>query len=280
VIRDRRDGLVAARFESLPAERVDALVSTRCGGYSAAPYAGLNLGLRVEDDDATVVRNRELLFSTYELELDRSVWCRQVHADRVTVVGAGDLGRGARSEVDVVAETDALVTDLVDVPLVVTIADCVPIVVYDPRNHVVGLAHAGWRGTVRRIGSRTVEVMRERFGTDPSDVMAAIGPSIAAADYEVGGDVIVQAADAFGAGAERILRMLPAGKAQFDLWEANVQDLEHAGVPRAQIEVAAVSTAAALDEFYSYRAEGVTGRFATIVALGNRSSRQSTARRG
>lgn len=267
MIRDEREGLLVQRFESLPAERLDALVSTRTGGYSTGPYAGLNLGLRVEDHAATVVRNRDLLFSTYELVLDRSVWCKQVHADRVTIVGREDVGRGSRSERDIIADTDALVTDLVGVSLVVTLADCVPVVLYDPVNHVVGLAHAGWGGTVRRISSSTVAAMGEHYGTRPRDLVAAIGPSISPDDYEVGENVITQATDAYGADCGRMLRSMAANKAHFDLWEANAIDLERAGLDREQIEIAAISTAAALDTFYSYRVEGVTGRFVTAVAL-------------
>lgn len=267
MIRDERDGLLVQRFDSLPSERLDAFVSTRVGGCSTGPYAGLNLGLRVEDDEATVVRNRELLFSAYGLALERSVWCKQVHADRVTIVGTDELGRGSRSERDIIADTDALVTDVVDLPLVVTLADCVPVVLYDPVNHAVGLAHAGWGGTVRRISSRTVAIMGERYGTRPQNLVAAVGPSIAPGDYEVGENVITQATDAYGAGAGRILRELTTDKARFDLWEANAVDLEDAGLARAQIEIAGISTAAALDMFYSYRVEGVTGRFVTAVSL-------------
>ena len=267
MVDDAREGLLVQRFESLPANRLDALVSTRAGGYSTGPYAGLNLGLRVEDDDATVIRNRELLFEAYALALERSVWCKQIHADRVRIVGQADIGRGSRSEGDVIVDTDALVTDLIGVPLVVTLADCVPVVLYDPVNHVVGLAHAGWGGTVRRISSRTVAVMGECYGTQPQELIAAIGPSIAPDDYEVGETVITQATHAYGADAGRILRSAPAGRIQFDLWEANAVDLEQAGLARDQIEIAAVSTAAALDTWYSYRVEGVTGRFVTALSL-------------
>lgn len=267
MIGDERDGLLVQRFASLPSERIDALVSTRIGGFSIGPHSGLNLGLRVADNERTVVRNRELLFSSYGLPLDRSVWCRQVHADHITIVGQADIGRGSRSESDVIVDTDALVTDLVDVPLVVTLADCVPVVLYDPVNHVAGLAHAGWGGTVRQIASRTVEVMRDCYGTAPGDLIAAIGPSISPEDYEVGEDVIAMATEAYRADASRILRRAAAGKAQFDLWEANAIGLEHAGLARGQIEIAAISTAASLDLFYSHRVEGVTGRFITAVLL-------------
>lgn len=273
--RDARDGLTAYRFETLPDERLDALVSTRAGGQSSDAYTSLNLGLRVDDDPRDVVANRRRLFDAYTLPLDRSVWCKQIHHDDVTVVEAGMLeprgdGRrdlGAFDEETIVTDTDALVTDLGGVPLCVTLADCVPVVIYDPQHHAVGLAHAGWGGTVARIASRTVAVMGERYGSDPGALVAAIGPSIAPNRYEVGPNVIDAATKAYGNDADRILRPASDGKALFDLWEANATDLERAGLDRARIEVSGISTIDALDEFYSHRAEGVTGRFIASVML-------------
>jgi YfiH family protein len=273
VRRDDRGGLRAYRFEGLPDDRIDALVSTRRGGVSEGSYASLNAGLHVGDDPAAVLENRRRFLAGYGLELDRSVWCRQVHSAGVTVVGAGDAGRGARTDADVVADTDALVTDVPGLTLCVLMADCVPVVICDPVHRVAGLAHAGWKGTVQRIASATLAVMGERWGTAPADVVAAIGPSIAPGDYEVGADVVEQATAGFGAQAERVLRRQgdDGGKAHFDLWAANALDLEAAGVPAAAIEVAGISTAAALDDFYSHRFEAApdrpTGRFLTAVTL-------------
>lgn len=267
--RDERAGLRAYRFDTLPHDRLDALVSTRLGGVSEGGYASLNLGLRGSDDPARVVANRERLFSAYGLPLDRSVWCLQVHRDVVTVIEAADVAAGARgayTEQDIIPGTDALVTDLPGVPLCVTMADCVPVVVYDAAHHAVGLAHAGWAGTVARICSRTVRAMTERYGTDPAALACAVGPSISPDRYEVGENVVARARAAYGDAP--VLRELGDGKALFDLWEANVTDLESAGVPRERVEVSGMSTIDALDEFYSFRGGGrETGRLATVVML-------------
>ncbi|MBF6620208.1 MAG: laccase domain-containing protein [Patulibacter sp.] len=265
--RTESQGLVAYRFSSLPAERVDALVSTRIGGVSTAPQTGLNVGTRVADELADVVANREALFRAFDLPIERSVWCEQVHRTDVTVIEAGEAGRGSRNDDDVVTSTDAMVTDVVGIPLCVTLADCVPVVVYDPAHHALGLAHAGWGGTVRRLASRTLAVMGERYGTRPEDVLVGIGPSISPDDYEVGADVITLARENYGDDADRILRPRPDGKALLDLWEANAIDLERAGVPRASIEISGISTSTGLDEFYSHRFEGPTGRFACVAML-------------
>lgn len=264
--QDLPAGIGVYRFERLPAARVDAVVSTRHGGVSQRPYESLNLGLHVGDRPESVVENRRRLFAALGLPLERSVWCRQVHEDSVRVVDVADAGRGALGPDSVIADTDALVTDVVDLPLAVIVADCVPVVVYDPEHHVLGIAHAGWAGTVRRITRATVATMRERWGSDPARLQAAIGPSIGPEDYEVGEDVASAAQAAFAAEAEGVLRQRGDGKYNFDLWAANRIDLLEAGVPESQIETAEISSLGHGD-FYSHRGEGVTGRFAAVACL-------------
>ena len=265
--RAERDGLVVYQFESLP-PGVETLVSTRLGGASAPPYDSLNLGLRVGDDPDKVVENREILFRTFGMSLERSVWCKQIHAAGVVVVDGSDAGRGSREEASIVEEADALVTNSPGLAVAVTLADCVPVVVFDPLRRVVGLAHAGWGGTVSRISSRTVGVMGERFGSNPTSLHAAIGPSISRAGYEVGDEVIERARAAFGPRAGEVLAPAAEGKALFDLWAANRIDLEEAGVPASQVEVSEIATDANLNEFYSHRHEdGNTGRFIAVAGL-------------
>jgi len=264
---DQRHGLLAYRFQSLP-EGVEALVSTRRGGASSPPYESLNLGLRVGDDPEKVVDNRRLFFQTFGISLEQSVWCKQIHADGVVVVGAEDAGRGSTEEDSIVEDADALVTDTPGLSLCVTVADCVPVVIFDPARRVVGLAHAGWAGTVSRISSRTVEVMRERFDCDPATIVAAIGPSIGPAGYEVGNDVIERARAGYGERASEILESAPGGKAFFNLWAANRIDLEAAGVSGERIEVSGIASDEHLDDFYSHRHEGGrTGRFIAVATL-------------
>jgi YfiH family protein len=267
VRREERDGLAVYRFDSLPERELDAFVSTRTGGVSAPAYASLNLGLGVGDEPAAVLENRRRLFSAFDLPLERSVWCEQVHGDRVALVAAGDAGRGSLERDSLVPQADALVTDVAGLTLCVTLADCAPIVLLDPGRSVLGLAHAGWRGTVARIASRAVEAMRSGFGSDPADLLAAIGPSIGPGDYAVGEEVVDRVRDAFGDRARPAIEPLAGGSAHFDLRAANALDLEAAGVEPGRIEVAGISTAKALDRFFSHRAEGRTGRFVAAAAL-------------
>ena len=229
---DERDGLRVYRFDTVP-----AFVTTR--------RDGLDLSLTSRPEHAP------RLLKAYGLPAD-AVWCRQVHSDVVARVDAPQLVDGA----------DALITDTTDLPLCVIMADCVPVVLHDPVRHALGLAHAGWQGTVARIASTTVRAMVEHFGTDPAHVVAAIGPSIGPDEYEVGEDVVTRARAAYGDAAP-ILHS--DGKTYFDLWAANEHDLRSAGV--TQIEVAGLSTARHLDDFYSHRVARDTGRFATIATL-------------
>jgi YfiH family protein len=264
--REERNGLAAYRFEALPGA-VEALVSTRHGGVSPAPFDSLNLGLWTVDETERVIENRRRLFAAFELPFERSVWCRQVHSDGVAAVGEADAGRGAAEEASVVLDADAMVTDTPGLPLCVKVADCVPVVIVDPERGALGLAHAGWGGTVARICSRTVAAMGERYGCEPGALHAAIGPSIGPAGYEVGAEVIGRAAAAYGERAGELLE--PRGeKALFDLWAANRIDLEGAGVAAERIEVAAVASDERLEDFYSHRREaGRTGRFAAVAML-------------
>jgi purine-nucleoside/S-methyl-5'-thioadenosine phosphorylase / adenosine deaminase len=268
VLEDRRDGLTGYRFEALDRGAVNAFVTTRGGGLSSGPYRSLNLGLRVGDDPEVVLENRRRAFQAFEVDLERSVWCRQIHSDGVVIVDEADAGRGALTEDDVVPDADALVTHVPELPLCVTLADCVPVVIHDAQRSVLGLAHAGWGGTVSRIASRTVEAMKERFGSDPGDLAVGIGPSIGPRRYEVGQEVVERASEAFGSRVADLVSPLPdPGKALFDLWSANRIDLESVGVLASRIEIAEISTDERLDEFYSHRTEGTTGRFIAAASL-------------
>ena len=148
-------------------------------------------------------------------------------------------------------------------------ADCVPVLLYDPGKKVCGMVHAGWMGTVTKIAAGTIQVMRNRFGTDPQDILAVIGPSIGQHHYEVGADVIARIRDAFGADASGLLQTLAGmqvDKAQLDLWAANRLVLEESGV--RQVEISGICTACHLEDWYSHRGEaGRTGRFGALIHL-------------
>jgi hypothetical protein len=169
-------------------------------------------------------------------------------------------------------KADAILTDRSDVTLFMRFADCVPILFHDPRRGVVGLAHAGWQGTVNGIAAAAVEEMQSKYQSNPPDIVAAIGPSICANHYEVGPEVVEQVQQVFGVDSKRILTPCNGEynqtRAHLDLWGANRLILEKVGV--GQIEQANICTACHPEEWYSHRAEkGKTGRFGVLIGLAN-----------
>jgi YfiH family protein len=144
-------------------------------------------------------------------------------------------------------------------------ADCVPILLHDPERKVVGIAHAGWMGTVKGTVRFAVEALQQRFGSKLKDIRAGIGPSIGPDHYEVGPEVVEQVRQAFQGDASKLLSK-GTGRMKFDLWTANRLLLEKAGVD--QVEMAELCTACHTKDWYSHRAEkGRTGRFGAIIAL-------------
>ena len=249
--------------------KVTNIVSTRLGGRSEAPYASLNLGLHVGVDPDTVLGNRAALCQVLGIEPERPTIPEQVHKAEVAVVDASHRGRGAVVDDDAVAGADALVTGTPDVPLMIFIADCVAVSFYDPDNNAIGIAHAGWRGTVGRIAERTVRTMVDAFGTDPGDVIVGLSPAIGKDHYEVGQDVFDAFKSEFGKeGAAAFLQEDMHGTCYLDLWEANAWQLRGAGIPGDHIEISGMCTACHPDLFSSPRHEnGRTGRFAGLVML-------------
>lgn len=237
--------------------------SCRWHGESVLAPGTLNLALHVGDDPAKVLRNRAAFAAALGVDAKKFTTCEQVHGDKVAVVEAKTVGAGALSLADTVAGTDALVTELPDAPLLLFFADCVPILLADTRTGAIGLAHAGWRGTVAGVAAKTVRTMMSEFGSRPQDMLAAIGPSIGACCYEVDDFVRGKAQ-----GYERFFSAVPnkAGHYLLDLWAYNESVLLEAGVPPQRIAVARVCTAHNSEMFCSYRAEqGRTGRMGVCL---------------
>ncbi|HEY7068950.1 MAG TPA: polyphenol oxidase family protein [Acidimicrobiales bacterium] len=243
---------------------VDALVTTRDGGVSAGPYASLNLGLHVGDDPACVIENRRRAAAALGLDLGDCVFASQTHGREVAVVGPADRGRGTTGAEGAPA-CDAMVTAATGVGLAIMVADCVPLVLFEPRARVLAVVHAGWRGTVARLAQAAVEAMAG-LGAEPAAVVAGIGPAVEAARYQVGDEVAEAARHAFGGDAGDVLAPDGPGHWRFDLWAANRRVLVEAGVPTAQIETAAVGTGPGTP-FFSDRAERPCGRFAALARL-------------
>ena len=235
-------------------------VFTRLGGVSQSHLDSLNLGGNVGDDESAVAENYRRLFASLELNAERacSVW--QAHSKDCIVVDHPAEGRHW------IAMADGMVTAQPDTPLVMRYADCTPLFFYDPIERVIGIAHAGWRGTVQGIGAQMIHLMAETYGCLPQHIRAAIGPSIGPDHYQVGEEVVEATRAYFGTLDGLIIYDPTDHSAYLNLWTANELDLRRNGVK--DIEVAGICTACHTTEFYSHRAEkGKTGRFAGVISL-------------
>jgi polyphenol oxidase len=250
------NGAAYYQFEHLAAfPEIQHGVFARAPGCSEAPFHRLNVSLAVGDDARRVERNRRLVAESMQAE--QLVFARQVHGEAVVVID------GRPASADVLEKTgipvgDAMVTDQPGKFLVVSVADCQPILMYDPRRRLVANVHSGWRGSIADVAGRTVAVMVERFGCRPGDVRAGIGPSLGPCCAE------------FTNYREEIPSELWAYKidaARFDFWAMSRDQLIRAGVPRDRILVSGLCTKCGTDRFFSYRAEKTTGRFPAVIGL-------------
>lgn len=256
-------------FKNLLAHRtIRHFVSTRTGGSSGFPYDSLNLGLNVGDDRDTVVKNRERLAEAVGIQLDQLTFARQIHSGNVRVVSDELRGSGSTDYENAIADTDAMVTDTPGICLMVLVADCVPMLFFDPLMRAIGVAHAGWRGTLKSIASHTVSTMVEAFGSSPGDIMVGIGPSIGPCCYRIGPDVISQVKSVFQGRNDLIVNETKGGEGYLDLWKTNLEGLLRAGIEMKNIEIAGRCTCHEPDLFFSYRSQrGDTGRFAAGIML-------------
>jgi len=261
--------LQVACFESLlQYQGVRHFVSTRGGGFSDPPYDSLNLGFHVGDDPENVLKNRERLADTIGIPLTHFTIGRQIHSGNVTIVSEALRGKGSIDHSEAIDATDAMVTTVPDTCLMVLVADCVPMLFFDPGRRVIGVAHAGWHGTLQCVARNTVRAMEKAFGSSPQDIVVGMGPSIGPCCYEVGPEVIARVEGIFPRGKECLLNESKGGKGYFDLWKANLVQLLRAGVEGKNIEMAEKCTGHNPELFFSYRHQrGDTGRFGAGIAL-------------
>jgi YfiH family protein len=249
-------------------EGVTAVVTTRRGGVSSGPYASLNLGAQVGDDPQAVRQNRGRVAAA--LGVDRLTIAAQQHTNRVAVVDGASAGRGhdgAPDSVSAFPATDALITDLPGTALAVVVADCAPVVLFDPVHRAIGVAHCGRAGTVRGMLPNTVEAMTATFGAAPEDLLVGIGPAIRADSYEVGDAEAAEVTAAFGPDAAGLLTPTRPGHCTLDLVGGLRIQLRRAGVKDANVYDMGIDTRTAADEFFSHRAARPSGRFAAVALL-------------
>lgn len=227
--------------------------STRLGGVSKGPYSTLNFSFTRGDDPEAVKENYKRMAKALGVDRERMVLTWQTHTTNVRCVTPEDVGKGVGKERDY-QDVDGLVTDIPGVTLVTFFADCVPLYFLDKKRRAIGLSHSGWRGTVNRMGAKTLETMYKEFGTDPRDVIACVGPSICQDCYEVGEEVIAEFEQSFAKECHnRLFYQKENGKYQLNLWEANRIVLLEAGVPKENLSVTDICTYCNPDLLFSHR---------------------------
>ena len=269
MIKKNTNSLALWFFQNLSKYReIHHFVSTRIGGFSSQPYDSLNLGFHVGDDPEIVLKNRERLAFALGIPLSNFTIARQIHGSDVEIITEDLRGSGAFHYDTAISATDAMVTSIPDICLMVLQADCVPILFFDVKKKVIGIAHAGWRGTVRMVAQNTVKVLKEKFDCSPKDMLVGIGPSIGPCCYEVGSETIVQIRKAFHDKKGYINNETPDGQGYLNLWEANKMQLVQMGIPERNIEIAQICTHCNHTLFFSYRHQNTeTGRFGAGIML-------------
>ena len=269
-IFDEMEGAVP--YLSFPMFRDTGLVtdgfSTRLGGVSEGCFSSLNLSFDRGDDRAAVAENFRRMGEALGVRCEDMVLSQQTHTTNIRIVTDEDRGKGITRERDY-TDIDGLITNVPGICLVTTYADCVPLYFLDPAKKVIALSHSGWRGTVGKIGKKTVELMHVKFGSDPADILAAVGPSVCQDCYEVSADVIDRFKEVFDRSAwDELFYEKPDGKYQLDLWKANEKIFLEAGIRKDHIAVTNVCTHCNSEILYSHRAMGdKRGNLCAFLAL-------------
>ena len=242
--------------------------STRIGGVSEGIFSSMNLSFSRGDDEACVRENFRRMANAIGVESDSLVFAAQTHTTNVRKITSKDKGKGIVCPLDY-QDVDGLITNEPGICLTTFYADCVPLFFVDPVHKAIGLSHSGWRGTVGEMGQETLRRMKEEYGTEAKDVIAAIGPSICQDCYEVSEDVIEKFKNSFDEKYwTELFYQKENRKYQLNLWKANEIILKEAGVLEKNIAVTNVCTNCNSNLLFSHRATGgARGSLAAFMAL-------------
>ncbi|MDR4507050.1 MAG: peptidoglycan editing factor PgeF [Candidatus Brocadiaceae bacterium] len=248
---------------------IDHFISTRAGGCSNPPYDSLNLGLHVGDDKNSVITNREILAANLGAPLDNFTLTNQVHGAKVKIISDDMRGRGSIHSLEAERfSADAMITNVPNIYLMILLADCVPVLIFDRKKKVIGVIHAGWKGTVSLITQNTVKILKDTFHCSSKNLFAGIGPSIGPCCYAVGSEVVACIQEVFPDEKKLVTRKEPDGKIFFNLWEANRLQLLRMGIPEENIEISRICTSCHHIRLFSYRYQKrQTGRFGAGIML-------------
>ena len=240
-------------------DRITAFSTERGCNNPALPYDGFNITYYTDDDPKHIATCRKMLSMVLNISDNQLILPRQVHGTEIAEVTEQNLG----SRFDGV---DALMTSMPHTCIGVSTADCVPILIYDTHARAIAAAHAGWRGTVARIGSKTVAAMLQRYRLSAADLKVVIGPSIGPDAFEVGDEVYEAFCEA-GFEMDKIA-FKRNGKWHIDLWQANALDMQRLGVAKENIEISGICSYQQHEDFFSARRLGIkSGRIYTGIMI-------------
>jgi YfiH family protein len=225
-----------------------------------------NMSLFKSMNKQQIIENRKQIAKVLETDINNFVFQQQVHGNKVSVINISDKGKGAGNYTEGLHDNDAMITNRKGICLTAMAGDCVPILFYDPKQKVIGVAHAGWRGTYKKIAAKTIKKMIAEFNCKPYDILAGIGPSISQKHYEVD-DLVYEEFKKHIAGFKKFFSEgKEKGKYHLDLWAANKTQLLQSGLQEKNIEISGLCTYKQSNLFYSAR-RGDKERFAAEIVL-------------
>lgn len=249
-------------------DKVMAFSTTRAGGCSCGTYASMNCTPYTGDDPGCVERNKQLLYDLLPQQPNELIIPYQTHGINCLDVDDCFMTSSPNQKKSKLQEVDALTTNLQGICLCISTADCIPVLIYDREHHACAAIHAGWRGTVGRIVSKTLKQMQQRYGTEGKACMACIGPGISLEAFETGDEVYETFATAGFPMARLSYRNPATQKVHLDLPAANLLQLQAFGIPEAQIEQSHICTFSQHEQFFSARRLGIkSGRILTGIML-------------
>ncbi len=235
-----------------------AVMSFRQGGKSPSPFNSLNLGLHTDDNKENVLTNRKLFFNSLDINYKNIVTLKQVHSNKVEIVNKPDKGRGALNFNGSLSEADGMVTIETGIPLVVFTADCMPIFFLEPQKRIIGIAHAGWKGTLLKITRNVINIMKD-FGANPANIITGLGPGIGCCCYKIGADLVNKFDNKYIETKNENYYL--------NLSEANKDTLISCGIKKHNIIDSSFCTSCHTEYCFSYRKEKKTGRMASVIML-------------
>ena len=264
---NNKDGVMYITFPKFEKTGlVNLLFSTRIGGVSDGMWSSMNLSFNRGDKRENVLENYRLLCGCKGIDINNLVLSKQTHTNNVKTVTKADCGTGIFKES--FCDVDGLITNQKGVALVTQYADCTPLVFLDTKNKVIATSHAGWRGTVKEIGKKTVEKMVNEFGTNPSDIIVGIGPCIKECCYEVDDPVYNEFLKLPYLDLSKIFTKKENGHYMLNLVEANKQILVNAGIHDSNFDLSDICTCCNADKMHSHRkTKGERGNLALIIEL-------------